>query len=142
LDEIIPVQELQERLSTHAPPGLEILEIRKIHPRAKAKVSRLGYRLQIPESQLADLPQRIASLLNQNEIWVERTKPRPRRLNLRPMVNQIQLLGNQLEMVFWATPTAGVRPEEILSFLSLQQVLDQGGVLERYLLELEDEINP
>jgi hypothetical protein len=42
-------------------------------------------------------------------------------------------------MILTVTPTGGVRPEEVLQALGLGDLATEGAILDRTLLELEDE---
>src|SRR5262249_16304662 len=79
----------------------------------------------------ADLPQRIAALLQTTECWVERTRPTRRRIDVRPLLRDIRLSPDSLEIDLWVTPTGAARPEEVLGLLGLAPLLDAGAVLER-----------
>ena len=50
--------------------------------------------------------------------------------------------GTFLEMDLALTPAGTARPDEVLSVLGLQDLLDSGCVLERLWLDLEDEPRP
>jgi hypothetical protein len=52
------------------------------------------------------------------------------------------MLPGSLEMDLVVTPGGTVRPEEILGLLGLEDLLEEGAVLERTRLELEDEPVP
>jgi radical SAM-linked protein len=139
LTETIDPAEIHERLSRHAPSGLEILTIHRIDPKAGAQVCRAGYRIALPAGRAAGLPERIAALLAAKECWVERSRPRQRRYNLRPYLDQLRLEPDALEMDLWVTPTGAARAEEVLQLLGLDDVLTSGSILERIRLELQDE---
>jgi radical SAM-linked protein len=150
LDEILPLEELRERLVRQAPPGLDILSIKRIGPRAGAQVRRLTYRVALPVDRVAGLPQRIAATLASPECWVERTRPPVRRVDLRSFLSDLRLTEvtpksqpeettYALEMELCLTPHGTARPEEVLSLLGLQDMVEAGAVLERSRLELEDE---
>src|SRR5262249_1441108 len=83
LDEVVAPEEVKERLARQAPAGLEIVEVRRIDPKDKAHVRRVGYRLAVPPQRLADLPDRAAALLQQPQLWIDRRRPEPRRLDVR-----------------------------------------------------------
>jgi hypothetical protein len=89
--------------------------------------------------EITDLPRRISELLAARECWVERTRPHRRRLDVRPLVRDVRLANDYLEIDLWVTPTGAVRPEEVLGLLGLAALLDAGAVLERTRLELHDE---
>ena len=84
------------------------------------------------------------------EIWVERTRPKPRAyFNLRAYLNRLQVTpvadapgspGIALEMVVWVTPNGTGRPDEIAHLLGLTPLLEDGAYFERITLELYDEV--
>jgi radical SAM-linked protein len=149
LDERLPPEELRERLARQAPPGLTFLSVKRIERKVRAQVRRACYRVPLPPGRAADLPQRMAALFAAPACWVERSRPRPRRLDVRPYLRGIRLLPAQaaadaaapqfLEMDLWVTPYGTARPEEILALLGLQDLFDAGAVLERTQLALHDE---
>jgi hypothetical protein len=158
LDEALPPEEIHERLARQAPPGLDILSIRRIDFRTTAHVRRACYRIAVPPERSANLPEGIASLLASAECWIERTRgawrtppvegdhaeePAPaaaHSFNLRPYVRDIRLSSGSLEVDLWVTPNGTARPQEILSVLGLTDLLEAGAVLERSTLELDDEV--
>ena len=85
--------------------------------------------------------QRIALVLAGGPCWVERTKPTPRRLDIRPFLRDLRLdrATGFLEMDLWLFPAGTARPEEVLAILGLEDLLEAGAVLERVRLEMEDE---
>jgi len=146
LNEILPLDELQKLLIRQAPPGLDILSLRRIGPRDGAQVKSLTYRLTIPSDRISDLRPRIADMLAQAECWVERTRPPARRVNVRSFLADLRLIERTptfaLEMELHLTPTGTARPEEVLTLLGLQDLVEAGAVLERSRLELQDETTP
>jgi radical SAM-linked protein len=139
LDEELPPEEVRSRLARQAPPGLEIIDVRRIDPRTVAHVVRATYRLRLPAERTAGLSERITALLSATECWVERTRPQPRRLDLRPYLLALRLEPEALEMDLRVTATGTARSDEVLNLLGLSDLLDAGGVLERTDLEIEDE---
>jgi radical SAM-linked protein len=139
LNQELPPEEVHARLAKQAPPGMEILSVRRIDPRTTAHVSRVRYHIALSPHHATGLPERVTSLLAANESWVERSRPQPRRVNLRPYLEQIEVYPDALEIVIRVTPTGSARPEEVLVLLGLRDVLDAGTVLERTQVELEDE---
>lgn len=139
LDAELPPEEVHSRLSHQAPPGLEILNVRRIDSRAGAQVKRVTYRLPVPADRQTQLTDRITALLAQCECWIERERPQRRRYDLRPYLLDLRLTAEALEMDLRVTPTGTARSDEVLQLLGLTDVLETGGVLERTVLELEDE---
>jgi radical SAM-linked protein len=132
-------EEVRNRLSRVAPAGLEILDVRRVDPRAGAQARRARYRIGVPTERAGDLARRVAKILGADECWVERTRPQTRRINVRPYIHDIRLLSNTLEMDLWITPTGSARAEEVLNVLGLGDLLSTGAILERSRLELHDE---
>src|SRR5205807_2565366 len=78
LDDELPPEEVRERLARQAPPGLEILSVARIDPRAKAHVRRVTYRAPLSAPADAQLAGRAVGVLAAAELPVERTRPQPR----------------------------------------------------------------
>ena len=142
LDEELSTEEVQRRLAAEAPPELDILSADTIDLRARA-VPRLGvYRLPVPPERIPEVAGRAAELMARTDAWVERTRPHPRRLNLRPYLSDLNVLSDSLEMSLVITPNGTARPEEVAEALGLRDVLDAGAVIERVRLELQDNSGP
>jgi radical SAM-linked protein len=146
LDEEVPAEEVRQRLTRTAPPGLEVLSARRIGPRAGARVRGLCYGVAVPAGRVAEAARRVAEVLAAPACWVERARPPRRRLDLKPFLKGLRLRpaeannnGAFLEIELRLTPAGTARPEEMLGVLGLTDLLDAGAVLERTRLELEDE---
>jgi radical SAM-linked protein len=139
LDEELPPEQIQSRLAAQAPAGLEILHVQRIDPKATARVRRVCYRVAVPSEGRAELADRMAAVLAAPDCWVERARPRPRRLDIRGYIHDLRLLDDGLEMDLEVTPQGMARPDEILHLLGLGDLLSHGAVLERHHLEIEDE---
>ena len=141
LPEPFDPNEVGRRLACQCPAGLAILEARRLPPRTHARVCRVTYRTAIPVEHQQGLPERITQLLQAPEWWVQRNRPRPRRLELRPFLHDLRWNGESLEIDLWVSPSAGTaRPEEVLRTLGLEALLEDGLILERSKLELLDEL--
>jgi radical SAM-linked protein len=139
LDAELPTDEIHARLSQQAPAGLEILDVRRIDPKAGAQVRSVRYRVALVADRLAGLDRRAADLLASPECWIERTRPQTRRFDLRPYLRGLSVLPDALEMDLWVSPNGTARPDEVMGLLGLSDVLEAGAVLERTRLELQDE---
>ncbi len=139
LEGAITPQEVQAHLSAHTLPGIEILSVQSIDPKTTAHVRRAGYRLEVPPDRRDGLHERIKALLETDHHWVERTRPKPRRFDLKPYLESLQFDSVMLDMILTVSPTGGVRPEEVLQALGLGDLSTEGAILDRNLLELEDE---
>jgi radical SAM-linked protein len=141
LDQPVPPEELAERLRAQSPIGLEILEVHPISPKTTAHVRRVQYRIALPEPT-AELPARIAELFTRTELWVERERSAHTHVNIRRYLDAIRVEEGSLIMDLWVTPNGTAKPREVLAALGLGNLLDEGGVLERVWIELEDEAGP
>ncbi len=162
LDEILPPEEVRERLVHQAPPGLEILSLRRIDFKAAAQVHLLTYRIALPADRADMAAARAAELLAAPECWAERTRPAPRRVDLRPWIVNLRVdermvsrdaqrsaplrvaadPSTYLEMELCLTPAGTARPDEIAAALGFSDLLEAGAVLERSRLVLVDETPP
>jgi radical SAM-linked protein len=143
MDEEIDPATVRDRLAAQCPPGLAILDAQRIAPNAGVHVRGLCYGIGVPADRIAGAQQRIAEVLAGGPCWVERSKPTPRRLDIRPFLRDLRLdaATGFLEMDLWLLPTGTARPDEVLATLALEDLLEAGAVLERVRLEMEDE-NP
>jgi radical SAM-linked protein len=142
LDAELAAEEVRERLVRQAVAGLDILEVERIDGRKTVHARLACYRVSLPPDPCSDLPRRIAALLSSPACWVERQRPHRRKLDVRPYVQDIRLVPEALEMDLVITPSGTARPEEILNFLGLGDLLEQGSAIERTSLELDDEPAP
>ncbi len=140
LDEEVAPDDLHRRLTRQAPPGLEILDVRGIDARVTARVDWVRYRVPVPAERGDELPEKINALLARTECWVERTRPQPRRFNLRPYLKDLGARPGAVEMEIWVTPNGTTRPDEVLEQLGLSNLLAQGAVIERTAVRLNDEL--
>ena len=136
---VLSAEEVHRRLATQTPPGLEILSVREIDVKAAARVRRALYRLPLAQP-IADLTQRCEAFWLRTECWVERLRPNPRRVNVRPFVHELHAYNDRLEMALWITSNGAARPDEIIAALGLKELLDAGAVIERTDLEVYDEL--
>jgi radical SAM-linked protein len=139
LDEGMAAEAVRERLSQHAPAGLTFTSARLIDKSLTAHVPQVTYRLNLPGALLATAQSAIERIRIASELWIERTRPHPRRIDIRPYIQDCRIVSSALEMDLAVTPAGTARPEEVLHFLDLENCLEEGAVLERTRLELTDE---
>jgi radical SAM-linked protein len=139
LDDEVPPDEVCRRLREQAPAGLDILRVERIGVRAHAQVRRACYRVAVPEARTAELAGRCAAVLAGSHSPVQRTRPEPRLVDVRPYIRGLNVGRDTLEMDLWVTPTGAARPDEVLGLLGLGDLVDAGAVIERTTLELHDE---
>ena len=141
LNEPLSEDEVQRRLRAQAPLGLDILSVRTIEVRAAARVRRAIYSLPL-SGRIDDLPARCDSFMNLGECWIERKRPHPRRVNVRPFVHELAICEDRLIMSVWITDNGSARPDEVVTALGLADLLEAGAVIERTDLEVYDELPP
>jgi radical SAM-linked protein len=142
LTEPLTAEDVQRRLSAQAPPGITISSTRRLPGKSSCQVRRAFYRLTLPDdarTRHGSLPERVSALLSAKQLWVRRARPRPRKLDIRPYLDQLACADGQLTMVLWVTPIGSARPDEIAHLLALDDVLADGAYFERTDLELVDE---
>jgi radical SAM-linked protein len=142
LDADLAVEDVRDRLAQQAPAGLEILEVQRMDGRKTAHARLACYRISLPPDRCSAVRERLAALLGSSACWVERQRPQRRKIDVRPYLRDIHLLPGALEMDLVVTPSGTARPEEILSLLGVEDLLEQGVALERTRLELDDEPAP
>jgi radical SAM-linked protein len=138
LDAEVPAEEVRARLAQQAPAGLEIFDARRIDPKMTAHVRRVSYRVVLPQERCADLPARMDALLTTASLWIDRSRPRKRRVDLRPYIHDLRLRANALEMDLFVTPDGAARPVEVLELLGLGDLIP-GLIIERTAMEIGDE---
>jgi radical SAM-linked protein len=130
------------RLNEQSPPGIEFLSAKRIDVKQTARVRRAIYRLAVPIAEIESLRNRCAKIAAAGALWVDRERPRPQQVNIRPYVNSLQCGPDHLEIDLWVTPEGSARADELVRELQLNHLLDAGTVLERIFLEIKDEIDP
>ncbi len=133
-------QEIFDRLVGHTPPGLTIQRVQPIDAKTKARVCRVSYRILIPDRYHTNLPSFMKTVWDSPEWWIERTRPKIRKINLRPFLADLRFQENYLEMDLWVSPSGMARPEEVLQAMGIAEILEEGMVFERTKLVLEDEM--
>jgi radical SAM-linked protein len=160
LDEVLEVEvttpldsdDVLARLNQQAPQGLQFTSVRVVPMKATAVPRRMTYTLAVPTARLLAAKQVALQLLEQEKLWVDRYKPRPRRLNIRPYIRSIAFLptnpntetepGERIVIDLWVTQSGTARADELLKQLDLFDLLDAGSVLARGELEIRDETPP
>jgi len=129
LNEELSADDVRQRLCRQAPPGLEILSARRIEPKTTAHVQSVCYRIAVPGDRRDCLPEKIEALLASSECWIERQRPRPRKIDVRPCLLDLRLVAEALEIDIAVTPNGTARPDEILELLGLGDLFEAGAIL-------------
>ena len=138
LAEPMPPDELQQRLSSEAPPGFRCHSVEVLDPGGKTRVRSVDYSVPIPPADRTSLPAKLDRLLESPQ-WIVARKRSGQlvALDLRPRLLELSFDGARLQMRVAVTAKGSVRPEEVLSTLGLGHLLADGAVLTRTRVELE-----
>ena len=158
----LDADDVRERLNRQAPRGLEFTEVRVVPMKASAVPRRMVYSLPLPAHRADAVAQRAAELLARDAVWVDRIKPKPRKLNIRqylrgisvPLAPRAGLEADSedrsrseqntptLHLDLWVTQSGTARADELLLLLGVSDLIEAGRVLARSELELRDETPP
>ncbi len=157
LDDVLPEDELLDRLRRHSPPGLTILSLHRVPLRSSAQVRALCYRLPVPAERVEAVRCRCGELLAARELPLSRghahagdpsghaDRGAATTLDVRPFIRDLRLRppdpsgSAAVEIDLWLTPAGTARPAEVLGLLGLTDLLEAGAVIERTRLELQEE---
>jgi len=137
LNEEVAPDEVLRRLREQAPPGIEFLSAVRLPLKVTARPRRAVYRISFEDPPMG-LAERCAKFLASSEVWVERERPRPRQLNVRPYVDSLALSDGELLVSIWITQDGSARADEVARAVGLGEV----SVIERLELELWDDVSP
>jgi radical SAM-linked protein len=140
-DAILPPEEVLSRMSQQSPPGLSLLRVQRVAVKNSARVTGFTYALSLPPQRCdEELHRLIAATLASRECLVDRKKPTPRRVDIRPFLRDLRLSNDHtLEIHLWLTDRGTARPDEVLRMLGLADIVGAGSVLERTRLDLANE---
>lgn len=132
-------EDVRTRLSAVAPTGLEFHSATIVDPRATAVPRRVEYLYTPPGGIPAGTDETAERLLAQPKVWVDRHRPKPRQLNIRPYIRDIRVSSAAVELDLWVTPTGTARADELIAALGLADLTGAIPWLERTVLEIRDE---
>jgi radical SAM-linked protein len=138
--------EVLAKLRAQAPAGLEFTRATVVPMKTTAVPRRVVYRTALPPDRAEPVAGRCRELLAEPKVWVDRLRPNPKRLNIRPYLRDLRVAcpaGDVLELDLWVTQTGTARADELLKLLEVSDLIDAGELVERTTLEIRDEItNP
>lgn len=132
-------EDLRNRLNTFAPIGLTFKSAKLLEDKAKAMPRRSIYRLPLDLASIEPARDAVAKLLLEEKVWVPRLKPRPRQVNVKPYLRQINVENDAIYFDLWVTQSGTARTDELIVKLGLPSPLDTGAIVERLDIELHDE---
>lgn len=145
LDELLEIDLAEEHtadslraaITGQLPPGMTLGEIKVLPaPDHKARVQFVTFESSVPPERHAALIERIAWLLGQTSLPIERdgrTKP----LDLRPLIADLAFDGGTLCMRLRVESEGSARPREVLRALQVDNLEHEGFFLTRTRVEVE-----
>ncbi len=117
LQEALPPPQLLAALASQAPVGLSF-QTAEIVPAGtkKAQLRSLSYEVPVPPHHRADLPAAVSRLLAA-ESWPVTRTGRDMPVDVRPLIEDLQVGEDRLRMRLQATHEAGARPRDVLAAL-------------------------
>jgi hypothetical protein len=124
------------------PPGIVFLSAKRIELKITARPRQALYHMPIPVGHIATLGESCSKLMQLDEIWVDRIRPTPKRLNIRPYLHRASCEEDRLAMEVWLSQEGSAKADEIVHALGLDSLLEAGIYLTRTDLILLDEMTP
>lgn len=116
------IHDIEAALNAVAPPGLTLFDSKPMPMNATAIARRFLYTATIPVDRIEVASQRAAELLISPQVWVERIKPRPRGLNIKPYLKSITVYDTTVTFDIWVTGGGTARLDELLRLLDIDDV--------------------
>src|SRR5438067_531552 len=96
-DEVVEVEltrpcdadETLARLNAQAPTGLSFTRVSVVPLKATAIPRRVVYELPLPADRVDEAAANVERLLASDKLWVDRVRPTPKRLNIRPYLREL-----------------------------------------------------
>ena len=131
------VNDISNRLAAVAPPGMTLLSATPVSMKTNAVPRRSVYRVALPIDRIDTVREATHRMMASEKLWVERIKPKPRGLNIRPYLREIRVANDAVEFDLWVTHTGTARIDELMALVGLGDLdLD----MSRTELELHDEL--
>src|SRR5579871_6828137 len=90
-------EETLTRLNAQAPDGLSFTRVSVVSMKATAIPRRMVYTLPIPDDRAAESERLAAELMRSEKLWVDRLRPSPKRLNIRPYLRELSVASDRRE---------------------------------------------
>jgi radical SAM-linked protein len=130
-------ESLRAAIEPQAPPGMVVGPIEVLPaPDRKAQVKGVTFETEIPGDRQPRLTDRIAWLLSQPSLEIER-EGRKTLLDLRPLIEELELAGDTLRMRLRVDREGSARPREVLQALEVADLEYEGSFLTRTKVEVE-----
>lgn len=148
LDEVVEIEFTQpleqsdvlQKLAAQAPAGLTFTRATAVPMKATARSRRVVYGVPLPRERLGPIVARCEELSSAEKVWVNRFKPAPKQLNIRPYLREFAVQRETLLLDLWVTQTGTARIDELLKLVGAADLTNEGTVVQRIAVELRDEV--
>lgn len=138
LDDERSPADVRAALESQLPPGLSVRSVEPLPAsRKSARVGRQRFELEIPPERQSRLAERVGEFLAEPVRLVPRSDGRDP-VDARPLVEELRLDEGRLRIVMRASTEGGIRPRDLLAALELEDLEQQGVLLTRTAVELEE----
>ena len=142
LDRDLDPQVLLEGMNQHAPGGMTFFEAERLEAGKTPRVWKTRYELRVRAGRAADVKDRLGRLRQLDSWPVERltraggrrTQWKPKRIDIKPLVDTVEIEGDVLRMALVRGDDLWARPGEVLRLLRLEEDL---AALVRTMVEYE-----
>jgi radical SAM-linked protein len=132
-------QDVLQRLKEQCPRGFDFESVTVVPMKSGAVPRRVVYTLPLPAERVEAANTHIAEVMTLNQVWVNRVKPKPRKINIKPYLRNMTIRDNTLSLDLWVTNNGSARADELLRILNLNDLLEAGAILARSELQVHDE---
>jgi radical SAM-linked protein len=140
LSEEWPAEQVQAALTAAAPEGLSFTSVAVLPPEnfKKAIVRRFVFEVPIPAERAAGVSAAVERFLAAAEFPIQR-EDKKKTLDLRPLVDALEMNDHVLRMGLVMTPAGSARPREVLAAVGAEDLEALGACITRTAVELNDE---
>ncbi len=141
LGEEVSAEELAAALQAELPEGLTIVEVRRVGPYERVRLLATVYEFPVPPDRLAQVAAKVREWEKSASIpvaWAR--KSGLRHFDLRRDLRLMRLNGNRLRFEISHQRDPTVRPVEVLEWLGVADLLQEGLVVVRTDVVLADEV--
>ena len=107
-------EEVLGKLNAQAPEGLSFASATIVPMNATALPRRVVYLLGLPSERNEAAAEACRELMEQECVWVDRLKPSPKQLNVRPYFRNLSVTDTMVSLDLWVTQTGTARADELL----------------------------
>jgi len=136
LAESMQAEDVQQRLTELAPPGLVITHVMVVDPaKGKMRVQSMAYRFPLPGDRCEEVRHTISDIMNQPQVLVTRDG-RQDPIDLRAGLEELTVTDDGVNFRIRESHNVSVRPRDLLEFLKLADLESEGYYLTRTSVEL------